>query len=116
MYFGENSQSHPSVQPCVMYVILGNRSKEFNERVYPDVNIKDFWFHFTHIIWHQTKILRRVHSFHSNQELSTFVRLLISIHFLPSTIIQPTYSLLNSPTTLASKEMVKLEKHKLYFT
>ena len=86
------------------------------KELYPDINIKGCWFHFTQRIWHQTQKLGLVNSFHSNRDLSTFVRHLMAIPFLPSTLIQPTYSLLNSPTTLTDTDRVNLDKLKRYFT
>ena len=39
----------------------------------------------------------------------------MAIPFLPSTLIQPTYSLLDSPTTLTDTDMINLDKLKRYF-
>ena len=88
-----------------------NVMKDFH----PDINIKGCWFHFTQRIWHQTQKLGLVNSFHSNQELSIFVKHLMAIPFLPSTLIRPTYSLLDSPTTLTDTDMINLDKLKRYF-
>ena len=98
------------------YVRLEIAPRNVIKEFYPDINIKGCWFHFTQCIWKQTSKLGLVNSFHSNQELSTFVRYLMAIPFLPSTLIQPTYSLLNSPTTLTDTDMINLVKLRRYFT
>ena len=72
--------------------------------IYPEVHITGCWFHFTQRIWHATQKVRLVRSFNTNEELSTFVRFLMAIPFLPKTLIQPTYRLLNPPMELASRE------------
>ena len=84
------------------------------KELYPDINIKGCWFHFTQRIWHQTKKLGLGNSFHSNRDLSKFVRHLMAIPFIPSTLIQPTYSLLNSPTRFTDTDRVNLDELKRY--
>ena len=88
-----------------------NAFKDIN----PDIHITGCWFHFTKRIWHQTQKLGLVQSFNTNEDLSTFVRDLMAIPFLPSTLIRPTYNLLNPLMTLGSAEKDNLDKLKRYF-
>ena len=62
--------------------------------IYPDIHITGCWFHSTQRIWHQTQKLGLFQSFSTNEDLSTFVRNLLAIPFLPSTLIPPTNNLL----------------------
>ena len=99
------------VKPNINYSVATLLFKD----IYPDIHITGCWFHFTQRIWHQTQKLGLVQSFNTNEDLSTFVRNLMAIPFLPSTLIRPTYNLLNPPMTLGSAEKDNLDKLKRYF-
>ena len=55
-----------------------------------------------------------VQSYRQNHELTTFIRYLMILPFLPPELIHSTYSLLNIPTLL-NEESQKLDKLVKYF-
>ena len=83
--------------------------------MYPNVKINDCWFHFTQRIWSKTHKLGLVQSFTQNHEIATYIRNLMTIPFLPASLILSTFTFLESPTTLPVAEEIKVEKLKKYF-
>ena len=90
---------------------LRNALKE----VYPNTNVLGCWFHLTQIIWSKVQKIGLVETFKENNEFASYIRKLMSVPFLPASLIQPTYSFLQLPTNLIASESVKLERISKYF-
>ena len=83
--------------------------------VYPNTLILGCWFHFTQRIWSEVQKFGLVKTFKENNEFASYIRKLMSVPFLPASLIQPTYSFLQLPTNLIASETVKLERISKYF-
>ena len=82
---------------------------------YPNTLILGCWFHFTQRIWSKVQKFGLVKTFKENNEFASYIRKLMSVPFLPASLIQPTYSFLQLPTNLIASETVKLERISKYF-
>ena len=83
--------------------------------VYPNTLILGCWFHFTQRIWSKVQKFGLVKTFKENNEFASYIRKLMSVPFLPASLIQPTYSFLQLPTNLIASETAKLERISKYF-
>ena len=68
------------------------------KEIYPQIKIYGCWFHFTQCIWAKTQKLGLTQSFKDNIQVAKFIRQLMAIPFLPTALIIPTYSLIETPT------------------
>ena len=84
------------------------------KEVFPQIGIYGCWFHYTQCIWRKTQKLGLSHSFKTNSEVSTFVRLLMTIPFLTASLISPTYSCIELPE-IEPSELSKLKKLQQYY-
>ena len=105
----------PQFQPRVCMSDWEAAPRNALRQMYQNVKINDCWFHFTQRIWSKTQKLGLVQSFTQNHELSTYIRNLMAIPFLPASLILSTFTFLESPTTLPVAEEIKVEKLKKYF-
>ena len=67
------------------------------KEVHPQIKIYGCWFHYTQCIWRKIQKLGLANTFKNNIEIQAFVRQLMAIPFLPVSLINPTYSLLQLP-------------------
>ena len=84
------------------------------KEVFPHIKVYGCWFHFTQRIWMKTQKLALSQGFRNNHEITKYIKQLMAIPFLPSSLINPTFGFLQIPT-LEQTEMVKVEKLKKYF-
>ena len=85
------------------------------KELFPNIKLFGCWFHFTQRIWYKTQKLGLTESFKDNIEVARYTRQLMSIPFLPASLIHPTYTLLQFPATIIPTEAMKLEKLNKYF-
>ena len=82
--------------------------------VFPHIHVYDCWFHFAQRIWMKTQKLGLSQGFRINHKITKYIKQLMAIPFLPSSLINPSFGFLQIPT-LEQTDMVKLETLKKYF-
>ena len=84
------------------------------KEIYPTIIIYACWFHYTQCIWRKTHKIGLVQNFREIPDLAQYIRQLMALPFLPSSIIRQTYALLKRPEFLLN-ESFKLNKLLKYF-
>ena len=105
----------PELQPTTSMSDWEAAPRKALKEVFPNIKLFGCWFHFTQRIWYKTQKLGLTESFKDNIEVARYIRQLMSIPFLPASLIHPTYSLLQFPATIIPTEAMKLEKLNKYF-
>ena len=82
--------------------------------VFPHIHVYGCWFHFAQRIWMKTQKLGLSQGFRINHKITSYIKQLMAIPFLPSSLINPSFGFLQIPT-LEQTDMVKLETLKKYF-
>ena len=85
------------------------------KEVHPQIKIYGCWFHYTKCIWRKIQKLGLANTFKNNIEIQAFLRQLMAIPFLPVSLINSTYSLLQIPI-VSDAERNNLEKLQKYYT
>ena len=80
------------------------------KEIYPTIIIHGCWFHYTQCILRKTHKIGLVQNFRENPDLAQYIRQLMALPFLPSSIIRQIYALLKKPELLLN-ESVKLNNY-----
>ena len=86
------------------------------KKALPNSELYGCWFHFTQRIWAKTQNVGLAQEFRNNQDIECYIKQLMAIPYLPSSLINPTYTCLQMPSLDTSDpNMIKLQKLKKYF-
>ena len=104
----------PNFKPMTVISDWESAPRNSFKEIYPNININGCWFHYTQRIWAKVQKLGLTQSFHENNEITKFVKQLMAIHFLPASLIRPTFLFIQAPD-LSATESMKMNKLVKYF-
>ena len=69
------------------------------KKALPNSELYGCWFHFTQRIWAKTQNVGLAREFRNNQDIECYIKQLMGIPYLPSSLINPTYTCLQMPSS-----------------